>query len=60
MCNTKCRWGRQRNGSPEEQEEEREREMEEPEMEEQMRMDREITEESTREIYNPENNTIDF
>ena len=59
LCTTKARWSRKVNGSPEEQEEEATSGDECQDTPEQ-RMDQDITEQSTREVFNPETKTLDY
>ena len=59
LCHTKARWSRKVNGSPEEQEEEAQSEEESNATPEQI-MDQDITEQSTRETYNPDTKIMDY
>ena len=59
LCNTKIRWSRKTTGNLEEQRDAA-REREEEKESEKSKMEREIREESSREIYDPERKCLDF
>ena len=59
LCTTKARWSRRTNGSPDEQEEEAQAKVED-DSDQNTRMDQDITEQSPREVYNPDTKILDY